>query len=267
MACSASSRAASSVLLAAARDSSAWRSRSIWSIWRPAAASADAATSPAPRRRARRAPAGAVVRAPRARPPARRARRRTRAAAPAGLDRPRPRRSSGPPCSSPPGRRAPSAPSSVSGPRESMAPTGHLSLTRSGASSRQGRRDRRGRRRRRRRPRRRRPCARRPRASGSGRCARRCRRSGRPLGAMWRVRLALSSLHVSWWGMTAIGAMRPRPRVMAPPRGSTIGSQSTMPPEPEPATTVPPCQAATSASHTGESLSTERRCIGLPLDR
>jgi hypothetical protein len=46
-----------------------------------------------------------------------------------------------------------------------------------------------------------------------------------------------------------------------------MGSHSTMAPADDPATTAPSCHAASSASHTGDSLSTERRWSGEPPDR
>ena len=53
----------------------------------------------------------------------------------------------------------------------------------------------------------------------------------------------------------------------APPRGSTIGSVSTMAPADDPATTPPLPTASTSAAHIGVSFSTDRRCIGEPPAR
>ena len=50
-------------------------------------------------------------------------------------------------------------------------------------------------------------------------------------------------------------------------RGSTIGSDNTIAPAEAPATTAPSCHAATIASHTGVSFSTERTCIGEPPAR
>ena len=85
-----------------------------------------------------------------------------------------------------------------------------------------------------------------------------------PAGVSWRVRCSLSSDHVSARGTTASCGTSPRPSVKAPPRGSTAGSHSTMAPAPEPARTAPSCQAATSASHSGLCISTERRCMGEP---
>ena len=80
------------------------------------------------------------------------------------------------------------------------------------------------------------------------------------------VRRAFSGV-VSWWGMTATRTRRPSPTVKAPPRMSTIGSQSTMAPADDPASTAPSFQAASRASQTGESFSTDRRCMGEPPDR
>ena len=59
-----------------------------------------------------------------------------------------------------------------------------------------------------------------------------------------------------------VGEQARGPSVKAPPRGSTIGSHRPWRRPTEPASTAPPSQAATIASHTGVSLSTERRCIG-----
>ena len=59
----------------------------------------------------------------------------------------------------------------------------------------------------------------------------------------------------------------PSPTVYAPPRGSTIGSQSTVAPAPDAATTAPPCHAASSASNNAEPFNTERRCSGEPSER
>ena len=52
------------------------------------------------------------------------------------------------------------------------------------------------------------------------------------------------------------------PSVKAPPAGSVIGSHRAIAAGPEAATTAPAASAATSASHSGVSLSTDRRCIG-----
>ena len=67
--------------------------------------------------------------------------------------------------------------------------------------------------------------------------------------------------------MTASSSTMPSPTVNAPPRGSTMGSVSTIAPADEPATTAPWRHASSSASHTGDDFSTERRCMGDPPPR
>ncbi len=81
------------------------------------------------------------------------------------------------------------------------------------------------------------------------------------------VRRAFSGDQPSWWGRMVKPDSRPRPTVKAPPRMSTMGSQSTMAPADEAASTAPPVHASTSASQTDESLSTDRRCMGDPPER
>ena len=46
-----------------------------------------------------------------------------------------------------------------------------------------------------------------------------------------------------------------------------MGSHSTMAPADEPASTAPSFHAVTMASQSGESFSTERRCMGEPPER
>ncbi len=78
---------------------------------------------------------------------------------------------------------------------------------------------------------------------------------------------AAQPLRLTRWtppGSTATSSISPSPRVNAPPRGSTIGSPRTMAPAPDPATTAPSCHASSSACHTVDCFSTERRCSGEP---
>ena len=81
------------------------------------------------------------------------------------------------------------------------------------------------------------------------------------------VRLAFSSDQVLWWGMIATWARRPSPRVKAPPRGSTMGSQRAMAPADDPASTAPASHAWHRACQAAESFSTDRRCSGEPPER
>ena len=233
MAWSASSRAAASVLPALARASSACGRRSIWSICRPpparrrrACTTAATATSGDERARGRGSTTASAM-AEDARSPS--AGERERAGGwPARCAR----------------RRVVSIASPLSaclreftahrpGSRRagSMARLGHSRLVTPEwpADLRAGRRGRRAGRRRRPRPRRRPPAATCRRGRGAARCARRSPTSGMPAGAIFRVRLGL---------VLAPGVVvRDRPRagragrgraVKAPPRGSTIGSHSTM---------------------------------------
>src|SRR2546423_2390811 len=72
------------------------------------------------------------------------------------------------------------------------------------------------------------------------------------------------SAAVPWYGNTASSRTTPSPTVYAPPRGSTIGSHSTVAPAPDAASTDPFRYPATIASNRAESLSAERRCSGDP---
>src|SRR4029078_5655818 len=62
-----------------------------------------------------------------------------------------------------------------------------------------------------------------------------------------------------WYGKIARPGTSPRPTVYAPPRGSTIGSPSTVAPAPDAAITAPRPQAYTIASQNALPFSTERR--------
>jgi hypothetical protein len=74
------------------------------------------------------------------------------------------------------------------------------------------------------------------------------------------------SAAVPWYGNTARFCTTPRPTVYAPPRGSTIGSHTSVAPAPDAASTPPAWNSARIASQSAEPLSTERRCSGDPSE-
>ena len=82
--------------------------------------------------------------------------------------------------------------------------------------------------------------------------------SGARTTERWSFSPCVSSSGSPKCEMTATSPTNPSPTVSAPPRGSTIGSVSTIAPPPEPATTAPLAYAASTASKTNEPFSTER---------